>query len=81
MPLYSYHCAACDIEFEEIRPADETEAPLCPTCGHMAKRCPVAVHYKTNPFPYKDQMQLRPAGPRPMGKPGGGCGGGGSGFS
>ena len=81
MPLYDYHCAACDAGFEDFRPADETEHPACPTCGKPSRRCPSATHYKTNPFPYKDALKKHsgPVTMPRMGKPGG-CGGSG-GFS
>jgi putative FmdB family regulatory protein len=31
MPLYSYHCAKCDKEFELLIGA--ADVPACPTCG------------------------------------------------
>jgi putative FmdB family regulatory protein len=31
MPLYSYHCAGCDKEFELLVSSSDT--PDCPTCG------------------------------------------------
>jgi putative FmdB family regulatory protein len=31
MPLYSYHCAECDKEFELL--IGSSDAPDCPTCG------------------------------------------------
>jgi putative FmdB family regulatory protein len=31
MPLYSYHCAGCDKEFELLISASDT--PVCPTCS------------------------------------------------
>ncbi len=32
MPLYDFHCSACDTAFEEYTPADAPPAP-CPACG------------------------------------------------
>jgi len=31
MPLYSFHCAKCDRDFELLVGSDET--PVCPTCN------------------------------------------------
>ncbi len=31
MPLYSYHCAGCDKEFELL--VNFSDTPDCPTCG------------------------------------------------
>ena len=31
MPLFSYHCAGCTIEFETLVIGEET--PECPSCG------------------------------------------------
>ncbi len=31
MPLYSYHCAKCDNEFEALVGA--ADVPACPSCG------------------------------------------------
>ncbi len=31
LPLYSYHCAKCDKDFELLVQSGDT--PLCPTCG------------------------------------------------
>ncbi len=31
MPLYSFHCAACDKDFEMLMRFDDT--PVCPACG------------------------------------------------
>jgi putative FmdB family regulatory protein len=34
MPMYEYHCSACKGDFEEIRRAEERDAPAtCPDCG------------------------------------------------
>ena len=33
MPLYEYHCDACDSEFEMRRPITQSDAPTrCPEC-------------------------------------------------
>ncbi|MFL9824974.1 FmdB family zinc ribbon protein [Rhodoplanes sp. SY1] len=34
MPLYGYHCATCDKDFELLVRASDT--PACPTCGSAA---------------------------------------------
>jgi putative FmdB family regulatory protein len=34
MPLYEYQCEDCQLVFDELRKADDREAPLeCPKCG------------------------------------------------
>lgn len=34
MPLYEYECEDCRLVFDELRKADEREAPIsCPDCG------------------------------------------------
>lgn len=83
MPLYDYHCPACQHDFEDFRPMDEAEPPACPKCARAAQRCVSTVHYKTNPFPYKDALKKH-TGPltmprKPMGGGCGGCGSGGTG--
>jgi putative FmdB family regulatory protein len=34
MPLYDFHCPACDNAFERLVRRDEV--PACPACGHAA---------------------------------------------
>jgi putative FmdB family regulatory protein len=39
MPLYSYHCEQCDVEFDEMGKLAEHRAPQpCPTCGTSSER-------------------------------------------
>ena len=39
MPIYEYHCDACDMEFEEWhRHADDIVEVLCPACKKTAHR-------------------------------------------
>ncbi|CAK7002142.1 MAG: hypothetical protein DELT_00073 [Desulfovibrio sp.] len=39
MPIYEYHCDACDTVFEEIHPhIDDVVVEPCPKCGKEAHR-------------------------------------------
>lgn len=40
MPLYTYACPECEIELEELRPADQSDWPPveCPICHGLCKR-------------------------------------------
>ncbi len=34
MPIYEYHCPACETDFERlVRSAEERDQPACPQCG------------------------------------------------
>jgi len=37
MPIFEYHCEACDHRFERIVRKADNEEP-CPECGRMARR-------------------------------------------
>lgn len=40
MPFYSYHCDACDKDFDEMLSMDNRDVPLknpCPECGKKGK--------------------------------------------
>ncbi|ORJ63312.1 zinc ribbon domain-containing protein [Geothermobacter hydrogeniphilus] len=37
MPIYEFHCAACDRTFEKLSHSDVTEHP-CPDCGATAAK-------------------------------------------
>lgn len=37
MPLYEYHCSACNKTFEKLLRQQEAEAP-CPACGAKAPK-------------------------------------------
>ncbi|MCH8838760.1 MAG: zinc ribbon domain-containing protein [Candidatus Marinimicrobia bacterium] len=37
MPLYTYHCEACNTRFERLCPKSR-EQVRCPQCGRAAKR-------------------------------------------
>lgn len=44
MPVYEYHCAACDRRFEALRPMSQADAPLaCPRCGAANTRKMISV--------------------------------------
>lgn len=38
MPIYAYHCPACDIHFDATRSVDERDSVSCGTCGSHADR-------------------------------------------
>ena len=39
MPIYEYHCKACDNEFEQMKPISQAGKPAeCPRCHKSAKR-------------------------------------------
>ncbi|MDY6842990.1 MAG: zinc ribbon domain-containing protein [Thermodesulfobacteriota bacterium] len=39
MPIYEYHCAKCNNEFELMRPVKEIDEPaLCPHCGSEGEK-------------------------------------------
>lgn len=39
MPIYAYHCDACDIDFDKIRPMLEASDPMpCVECGGKTRK-------------------------------------------
>lgn len=38
MPLYEYHCEACDERFEVIRSSRDTDLVKCPRCDRLARK-------------------------------------------
>lgn len=69
MPIYTYHCAACDTEFERLVRSDTTVA--CPGCqGHKLERL---MSLTARPAGAEKPADYRRLGP----PPGGGCCGGG----
>lgn len=80
MPMYEYHCQACNIYYEELMPADAVKAPMCPRCktNDKCSKIPSGVSIKTRAASPIDR------GIPPMRNPyggGGGCPGSGGGFS
>lgn len=48
MPVYDYHCAACDTEFTLLLPMSRSGDPApCPSCAHAAARVISAPHLST----------------------------------
>jgi putative FmdB family regulatory protein len=44
MPFYSYHCDACDLDFDRMLPMSRFDEPqTCDTCSGVAKKVVVAV--------------------------------------
>ncbi|MBQ7608407.1 MAG: zinc ribbon domain-containing protein [Desulfovibrionaceae bacterium] len=64
MPLYDFHCTACDADFEEIV-KENADNPLCPSCGSRATERKIAMPapLKTGAFPFK----VGPVRPMSMG--------------
>ncbi len=54
MPLYDFHCTACNADFEEIVRGD-ADSPACPECGSKAteRRISMPAPLKTGAFPFK----------------------------
>lgn len=39
MPVYDYHCSACDADFERSRSVDDRDHPIaCPSCRQPSQR-------------------------------------------
>ena len=39
MPLYSYYCLCCKVEFDEVKSFKDSDALMpCPTCKSMCNR-------------------------------------------
>jgi putative FmdB family regulatory protein len=38
MPLYSYSCAHCGLEFDARQPVEKREAAPCPYCSYIARK-------------------------------------------
>jgi len=45
MPLYEYHCGACKLKFEALKPVKERDSAPCPQCGQPAKKIMSAVNF------------------------------------
>ncbi len=53
MPVYVYHCANCDYEFEQQQSFSDKPLKKCPECGHITLHkvyTPVSVIYKGSGF-------------------------------
>ncbi len=37
MPVYEYHCSACDTAFDKYHKTMEAKKPPCPDCGKKSK--------------------------------------------
>ena len=59
MPIYEYYCAACNIEFEALRPASRSQEPAeCKVCGAESERQLSTFSFKSNTF---TAPKLKPA--------------------
>lgn len=38
MPIYEFHCAACDLDFEALVPMAEKDSVRCEQCGGKVER-------------------------------------------
>lgn len=46
MPIYTYHCDACDESFDRVLPMSQFDKPqTCATCGVVAKKQVTAVNF------------------------------------
>ena len=70
MPLYEYHCPACNHRFDELQPMSATSAE-CPVCEQPARRA-ISVFAALSGSESGDSE----FGPLPPGNGGGCCGGG-----
>ena len=51
MPIYEYHCADCDADFEAIRPVSRADDPIdCKACGQPAIRQLSNFSFKSDTF-------------------------------
>ncbi len=51
MPIYEYYCANCRLEFEAIRSAAQSDAPVfCKSCGQPGQRQLSTFSFKSNTF-------------------------------
>jgi len=53
MPVYVYHCANCDFEFEQQQSFSDKPLKVCPECGQSMLHkvfTPVSVIYKGSGF-------------------------------
>jgi len=71
MPIYEYHCAACDVDFESIRPVARAAEPAeCRACGQPATRQISNFSFKSDTFT-APKLRRRPGntfrGNRPAG--------------
>ncbi len=69
MPLYDFHCADCNSDFEEIQGA-EVAAPPCPACGSAktSRLASAPAPGKSGKFPFK----ISPPRPKVKAAKGGG---------
>lgn len=59
MPIYEYYCANCNLEFEAIRPASQSDDPVhCKVCGEPGQRQLSTFSFKSNTF---SAPKLKPA--------------------
>lgn len=53
MPVYVYHCDACDFQFEQQQKFSDNPLKECPSCGKIALHkvyTPVGIIYKGSGF-------------------------------
>ena len=59
MPIYEYYCANCNLEYEALRPASQSQVPApCKTCGEPGQRQLSTFSFKSNTF---TAPKLKPA--------------------
>jgi putative FmdB family regulatory protein len=80
MPIYEYHCAPCDLDFETLVRSD-ADLPRCPQCGatdSLARQFSVPaaaqVHGAGRASAASLPTMCGPGGCAPMGCGGGMCG-------
>ncbi|MCL2503098.1 MAG: FmdB family transcriptional regulator [Coriobacteriia bacterium] len=76
MPIYDYHCAACEKTFEIVRSMGSSSDVNCPECGTLATRVftPVGLSFKGPGFYSTDYRGVQPMGcPQPGDMPAGAC--------
>lgn len=65
MPIYIYHCANCDFEFEHSQHFTDPHLKKCPQCGKLALKkvfTPATVIYKGSGFYSTDHRSSSGAG-------------------
>jgi len=68
MPTFDFHCAACQHNFEFMRPFGSVEVPKCPKCGKAKTKkliTPPTIHFKGTGFYATDSVAKKPEKKKP----------------
>lgn len=64
MPVYTYHCDACDHQFDQFQSIEEKPLKVCPKCGEQSLfkvYRPAGIVFKGSGYYVTDNRSAKPA--------------------